>query len=108
MGDDGAHHAAGDLNHHVRDCVGRRQVATDRKGQRHGRVEVRPRHGPQDRDQHDQDRPGRKGIAQQGDRRVVGKGLGHDAGPDDSGDEEGRANSFGEVPPNVIKGHGVP
>ena len=53
---------------------------------------MRARNRPEDGDEHDQDRAGRNGVAEQRDRLVsAGEALGHDAGADDGGDENGGA-----------------
>ncbi|MET4150981.1 hypothetical protein ACVWXN_005280 [Bradyrhizobium sp. i1.4.4] len=51
----------------------------------------RTEHGDQD----NQNGSGRQGIAQKRQRYVLGQRLGHDAGADDGGDENARAERFG-------------
>ena len=52
---------------------------------------------PEDQDQHDQNRAGRQRVAQERQRDVTaGKLLRHDAGADHGGEQERRAERFGD------------
>ena len=54
----------------------------------------------QDRDYHDENGAGRNRVAEQRDGLVSAREpLGHDAGADHGGDENGRAESLGDEPP---------
>ena len=54
----------------------------------------------EDGDEHDEDRAGRNGVAEQRDRLIpAGEPLGHDAGADDGGDENGGAQRLRQQPP---------
>ena len=54
---------------------------------------------PEDQDQHDQDRPGRQGVAEQGESDLrIGQAFGHDAGADHGGEQQGGAKRLGGEP----------
>ena len=54
---------------------------------------------PKDRDQHDQDRAGRNGVAEQRKSGVVRQRRRHDARAYDGGNEKRRPKRFGRKPP---------
>src|SRR5262249_32330691 len=81
--------------------TGRRpwQFASNSKGERHGRIEVRTRNRAEDENQHDEDRAGRDGVAEQRQRDVTARELlRHDSRADHGGQQERRAEPFGGKP----------
>ena len=75
-------------------------LAAQQKGQRHRRVEMCPRHRPENGDQNIEDRAGRNGVAKKGDGEIpVGKPFRHDAGADDRCQKKQGAKKFGDKLP---------
>ena len=85
----------------------RRDLAAQRKDQRHGRIEMRAGDRPEDRDQHDEDRAGRQRVAEQCQRCVVGQPVGHDAGADDRRDQQRGAERLGGEASGQVVDHAV-
>ena len=62
---------------------------------------------PEDQNQHDKDRPGRQGVAQQGESDVAARKLRrHDAGADDGCQQEGGSQAFGQEAAGESFSHG--
>ena len=65
---------------------------------------MRARDRAEDGDQHDEDGAGRQRVAEQRERDVLRQRLGHDAGADDGGDQQRRAERFGRKAAGQIEG----
>jgi hypothetical protein len=61
-------------------------------------VEMRPRYGAEDGDQHHQDRAVRQRVAEQRERDIFGEAFGHDAGADHGRDQQRRSKRFRRQP----------
>src|SRR5829696_6427100 len=67
---------------------------------------MRARDGPENADEHHEDRAGRQRVAEQRQRDVFGQSLGHDAGADHGRDQERGPEGFGSEPARQIEfGH---
>ena len=97
MRDPGSGDTAQDLTGDVENCDPPADRAFDRERDADRRVEMRARHRPKDQDEDGQHRAGRQRVAEQGERHVpAGQPLGHDAGADHRGEQQGGAERFGE------------
>ena len=85
------HHGSGDPAGHLRGNVtqriARRQFAFQGKDQRYRGIEMRARDRPENGNENHKDRAGRKRIAEQRQRDILGQGFGHDAGADHGRDQ---------------------
>ncbi len=87
VGDNRAHDASGHLDKRIERRVARAHVALEGKDERHRRVEMRPRNGAENRDEHDEDGAGRQGVADELNPDVMAQVDGHDARTDDGRDQ---------------------
>lgn len=65
-----------------------------RERQADGGIEMRAGDRAEDGDQHNQHRPGRDRVGEQGKRAVVRQTIGHHAGADDGGDQHAGPEHF--------------
>lgn len=89
-------HRAGDLRRDVGRERAPRQGAAQAERQGHDGIEVRAGDGREQLNEHEQHGAGRKGVAKKRERGVAAREpLPHDAGADDGGEQERRAQGFG-------------
>ena len=99
MSGEHAQHGPEHLDHDVVACLRCVDLLLQQEHPGYRGVEVRARDGAEHGDEHDEDGPGRDGVAEQGDRHVsAGQPLPHDARADHRGQEKSCAQELGAEP----------
>jgi len=102
-------YGAGNLH----DDIGERSVPLNltpqQEGERDKRIEMRAGHRTHRADQHDEDGPGRRRVAEQRERGIAARQpLAHDAGADDGREQEPGAQPFSSQPSRkTLRLHGL-